>query len=326
MEKDTIVVVTNKYDATADLVIAKLNDASEKIIRLNTEDFPMKIRFVFNSEKGQMEFYLPQERVIEVSRVKSVWYRKPAPHNIDSEVNEGPIKKFAQRETESIMRAFYECFDGFWMSHPLRIRAASQKVYQLQLARRLSFSIPVTLVTNDPKRAREFCIRFKENGVIVKPLSYPIVDADTGSYSFSTALVGEEYLERLEQVRLAPTLFQVYVPKKHELRITVVGTRVFTCEIHSQVSEQTELDWRGFDANDPIPHKIGSLPKELGKKILEMVRMLDLSFGAIDMIFTPEEKYVFLELNPNGQWGWIEILTGMPISQAIADLLIKGGN
>lgn len=325
MEKDTIVVVTNRYDPHADLIITKLNETSEKVVRFNTEDFPTQICFVFDSEEERMEFLLPYDRTIDVDRVKSIWYRRPIPHEIDPEVSEEPMRELARREAESVMRAFYECFDGFWISHPLKIRAASHKLYQLRLAKKLGFSIPPTLVTNSPDETKEFCHHHKERGIIVKPLSFPIVDTDEGHYSFATSRVEDEDIENLNQVKFTPTLFQAYVPKKHELRITVVGRQVFTCEIQSQISEETRLDWRWFDINNPIPHKQGSLPEGLERKIIELVARLELSFGALDFILTPDDEYVFLEINPNGQWAWIEEMTGMPISQAIINLLVKGG-
>jgi glutathione synthase/RimK-type ligase-like ATP-grasp enzyme len=68
-------------------------------------------------------------------------------------------------------------------------------------------------------------------------------------------------------------------------------------------------------------HKPHNLPDEISKKVINLVHRLGLNFGAIDIILTPDQRYVFLEVNPNGQWGWVEDLTGLPISDAIIDLL-----
>jgi glutathione synthase/RimK-type ligase-like ATP-grasp enzyme len=119
-------------------------------------------------------------------------------------------------------------------------------------------------------------------------------------------------------------IFQQYVPKRVELRVTVVGRRVFAAEIDSQASRSTRHDWRHYD--DPnVQYRIHTLPPEMARACVRLVEALGLSFGAIDLIQTPEGKYVFLEINPNGQWGWIEDLTGLPISDAIADWLAGSG-
>ncbi|HCI05608.1 MAG: hypothetical protein UX26_C0006G0002 [Parcubacteria group bacterium GW2011_GWC1_45_9] len=324
MNEDSIVVVTNQYDPHADVVITELNRRSKNVIRLNTEDFPTKINFTFDSEVDMAEFVLPMSRVICFDSVKSIWYRRPEPCIVDPKVVDMSMRSFAQRESQAVLDSFYESFSGFWMSHPLKIRAASRKIYQLRLAKSLGLIVPPTLVTNNPERARDFYQNHKEE-VIVKVLGPPVVETEGGFYSFSTVVVEEKDLVNLDYVRFAPTLLQAYIPKKFEFRITVVGSKLFICEIHSQDSEKSRIDWRLFDPENPIPHKQGKLPWEIERKIVKMVKLLGLSFAAIDMIVTPENEHVFLEINPNGQWAWIEELTGMPIAKAIADLLVRGG-
>jgi len=206
----------------------------------------------------------------------------------------------------------------------IKIRSASRKVYQLQLAVKLGFQIPITLITNNPKKAKKFCLKYEQKKVITKPLSFPLAEEKSEYYTFSTSCIREKDLENIDQVKYTPTLFQIRVPKKYELRINVVGNKIFVCEIHSQVSEKTKLDWRLFDQKNPIPHKIGKLPREIKEKCIRLVKDMGLLFGAIDMIVTPDNNYVFLEINPTGVWGWIEELTGLPISQAIIDLLVSG--
>ncbi|HMW02377.1 MAG TPA: ATP-dependent carboxylate-amine ligase, partial [Acidobacteriota bacterium] len=127
----------------------------------------------------------------------------------------------------------------------------------------------------------------------------------------------------LKAVTHAPCLFQEYIPKKVELRITVVGRKIFAAEIHSQQSQRSKDDWRRYDiANTPyLKHR---LPEAIKIKCQQLVRELGLVFGCIDMIVTPDNRYVFLEINPNGQWGWIEELTQLPICANLAEMLIQG--
>jgi glutathione synthase/RimK-type ligase-like ATP-grasp enzyme len=108
-----------------------------------------------------------------------------------------------------------------------------------------------------------------------------------------------------------------------EIRVTVVDERVFAAEIHSQVPRPTQHDWRRYDPfSTPVhPHP---LPAAEAERCARLLRRLGLRYGAIDLVLTPEGQYVFLELNSNGQYLWVERRTRLPISEAIAELLRRG--
>ena len=115
-------------------------------------------------------------------------------------------------------------------------------------------------------------------------------------------------------------IVQAYVPKRLELRVTVVGDRVLTAAIHSQGSNRTRYDWRHYDHVHTVyePHR---LPAKIERRCRALVAELGLVFGAIDLVLTPDSRHVFLEINPNGQYLWVEEACDLPISAAMADLL-----
>jgi hypothetical protein len=120
-----------------------------------------------------------------------------------------------------------------------------------------------------------------------------------------------------------PSIFQPYVAKEFELRIVVVGKKLFACAIHSQQSVRSREDWRRYDL-EHTPHEPYTLPDDIATKLLLLMERLGLVFGSIDMIVTPSGEYIFLEVNPNGQFDWIAKLTGMPIYEHLAAMLIAG--
>jgi glutathione synthase/RimK-type ligase-like ATP-grasp enzyme len=120
-----------------------------------------------------------------------------------------------------------------------------------------------------------------------------------------------------------PGIFQPYIEKQLELRIVVVGRRLFTCAIHSQQSDRARDDWRRYDL-DNTPHEPYDLPPEIADRLLQLMERLGLVFGSIDLILTPEGEYVFLEINPNGQFDWIARLAGLPIYEHLAAMLLAG--
>jgi len=123
------------------------------------------------------------------------------------------------------------------------------------------------------------------------------------------------------QISAAPAIYQEAVPKAYEARAIVVGDRVLVCRIDSQASARTSLDWRHYDF-DRVEHRPMTAPADVELALLALCRYFGLVFGAIDLIVTPDGRWVFLELNPNGQWGWLEEQGGLPVSRAIAEELI----
>jgi glutathione synthase/RimK-type ligase-like ATP-grasp enzyme len=123
-----------------------------------------------------------------------------------------------------------------------------------------------------------------------------------------------------EEIAVSPHLFQAQIFKAADVRVTIVDERVFACRILSQTSEDTRVDFRRFRNFVPA-HLLIDLPSRLERALIALVQRLGLRYGAVDLVEDVEGSYWFLEVNPNGQWGWIEQLTGAPISSVLADAL-----
>jgi hypothetical protein len=176
-------------------------------------------------------------------------------------------------------------------------------------------------MTNDPNDFLEFYQQY--HGNLVSKLSGPAFHASLFAHTFGryTNVVTKRDVGYASSVRYCPIIFQAYVPKLFELRITVVGQKVFAAEIHSQHTNRTRHDWRRYD-HYHMSYAQHCLPDDVAQRVLDLVQQLNLGYGAIDMVFTPDGRYVFIEINPNGQYLWIEQATGLPITDAIVDLLI----
>lgn len=315
-------VVSTKLDPHVDIIANKLNERKIPFVRFNTEDFPLRVSasIFFDKDNQRQLLNFPDDRKIVGSEVGGIWYRRPAQFEFSSEFTPA-IHLFAEQESRSTIMGLWEILNCVWINHPEANRIAELKVKQLKLATEVGLEIPKTLVTNKPADAKRFFRETRGKGVIIKRLGGGIVlDGNEGSMLY-TSIVSEKNIKDVDKVRYVPTLFQEYVEKDLELRITVVGSKVFACEIHSQKSEKAKIDWRRDTLN--LLHREHKLPAETEFKVVDLVHKLGLNFGAVDMILTPDGKYVFLEINPNGQWGWIEDLTGMPISEEIINLLTK---
>jgi hypothetical protein len=261
------------------------------------------------------------DNILDLSVVRAAWYRRPGNFSIDTAIGSEEAT-WLREQWRDLVQAIWMCSDSYWVSDPHSIRSANLKLRQLQLARHLGFHVPDYCVTNDPSQARAF-VAAQPNGVIVKALGNPAI--------FGTGRVGMIYThrltpddhERLDDVRHEPTFLQAFVRKRCDVRVTVFGETVFAVAIDSMSTPQGVIDFRRADIMD-LPHHTITLPPSVEAACVALVRQLHLQYGAIDLLLTPAGDYVFLEINPNGQWYWIEMVTGLPMTKALCDLLERG--
>lgn len=278
---------------------------------INVESTPSASRTVISWE----------EQEIDLAEVGSVWYRRPGNLNLPEELTPKEAE-WLKGEAAALINGIYANTDALWVSEPHLLRRADLKLLQLRLARELGFRTPEYLVTNDPDKARSF-IDAHPAGVIIKGLWKPMILTEERAGMIYTHLVTPEDLEQLDSVRYGPTFFQALVPKSRDIRVTVIGDEIFPAGIDSMLVKEARIDFRAAEMMD-LPHEPVTLPAPVAEACLAIVKRLGLNFGAIDLLETPDGDYVFLENNPNGQWYWVEMMTGQPMARAMADLLERG--
>lgn len=181
----------------------------------------------------------------------------------------------------------------------------------------LGFKIPNSIITNSYDKATKF---FKENNekCIIKPIKSGLIEDTTESKVVFTNVL-KSIPENPEKISSNPNYFQSHIIKKGDIRAIVVGKKIFATFIHSQDYLKTKTDWRKGEMN--LKHTKINLPNDINDKCIALLQKLKLRYGAIDFILDENDNYVFLEINPNGQWAWIEKQTGYNITQEIVKLL-----
>ncbi|MGY2051391.1 MvdC/MvdD family ATP grasp protein [Methylobacterium sp. JK268] len=260
-------------------------------------------------------------RAHDLSAVTGVWNRRPGEPRAGPAVTDPTHRAFVESVGERFLAGLWDTLDCRWLpATPAVDRRARNKILQLALAARLGFRLPDTLVTNHPEDVLSF-IGTHGDGLVSKSLAPFELSLDGEDHVVSyTRPVSRRDAFAVRSVRHAPVIFQGYVRKRVELRVTLVGTHVFAVEIGSQAHRATRHDWRHV-SDETVRYSPHALPEPVAERCLRLMRELGLSYGAVDLILTPEGEYVFLEINPNGQWGWIEDLTGLPIAEAVIDHL-----
>ena len=319
--KKTVLVLTQQLDFHADLVIHELNRRGVNLVRFDTSDFPQRSTLIARSRSGSWDGAITlQDRSIHFDQLSSIWYRRPTPFELDPTLTPAG-QQFASAEARMAIGGLLRSIDCLWVNHPEKMVTADYKPFQLKVAGDCGLEIPASLITNDPDAVIGF-FEHCHGQMIYKTLSGGMIVSESGDVVsiYTSRVTLDDLLNESQHVRHTACLFQELVPKKLELRITVIGNHVFPAEIYFQHAEQAAVDWRA--AYQDLRYEIHQLPEDIHKKCLTLVQKLGLSFAAIDMIVTPDGRYVFLELNSNGQWGWIQNATGLPICETLVDMLV----
>lgn len=190
---------------------------------------------------------------------------------------------------------------------PIAELTADNKLVQLATAKASGFRVPPTLVSSNAAEVRRFSNE-NDGNLIVKSVR------GTGAFSIPTRRVRASDLDDGAGIAACPAIWQVCVPGNVHLRIHVFGPRVLTAKILAR-----ELDWR---PNLSVPITPFELDPAIGERCVSLVRELGLAMGIIDAKLGADGDLCFLEINPQGQFLFIEALTGLALTDAAAELLV----
>lgn len=321
-----VLILTSKDDVTVDFIVKELKDREIAYYRLNTEDMPDKISIDFNINNNDYRIIDNIKNVsISFLDVCSVYYRRPVLNSFSyMESINTQEKNFLKNEMAYVLEGIYKILkDKYWLNNVYDIRQAENKIHQLQIAKEIGFKIPLSLISNQSKSINSFR-NYCDNNCIIKPIKSGNMEDSIAPKVIFTTKIHSEQFEDSDRIESFPIFIQNNIHKKYDLRCTVIGDEVYTAQIHSQIIKDSEIDWRR--SQDILEHQKHELPYEIKRKCLELNKRLNLNFSAIDLILDQDENYIFLEINPNGQWAWIEKRLEFPLSKRIVDLLIEGGN
>ncbi|MBW4614194.1 MAG: MvdD family ATP-grasp ribosomal peptide maturase [Desmonostoc vinosum HA7617-LM4] len=320
----TVLIITHSEDNESIALVAQaIAEQGGKAFRFDTDRFPTEVQLdVYYGKNSERLILVDGEQKLDLNEVSSVWYRRIAigakiPQTMDKQ-----MRQASMQESRVTIQGMITSIRGFHLDSLPSIRLAENKQLQLQVAREIGLDTPLTLTTNNPVAVKQFAQEC-EHGIVTKMLSsFAIYDKQGQEQVVFTNPVTPEDLNNLDGLRYCPMTFQEKVPKALELRTTIVGKRIFTAAVDSQALQKAHHDWRRqgialLDAWKPY-----QLPQDVEEKLLKLMAHFGLNYGAIDIIVTPDDRYIFLEVNPVGEFFWLERCPGLPIAGAIAELLL----
>ena len=184
--------------------------------------------------------------------------------------------------------------------HPIWGSKPYNKISQLEIARRVGFRIPDTMIFIGKKAAQEFLSQHVD--VVVKAIYtprvlHPTVPDETDA--LVTTIVGQSMVDDAKdgEFRVCPVKFQKCILAAEELRVIAIGETFFAYRVVDPDCVQPMVDRRVMR---PSYSRV-ELPEQIGEKLKAYMRASNLEYGAFDLLLDNGDT-VFLECNPEGQW------------------------
>lgn len=320
----TVLVFAQEADAPVDAVVRRLAELDVPVFRADTSWFPRQLVLGARHESGRWHGNLTDAvsgRTVALEGITAIWYRDPKAFALDPGMNPEE-RRFAHGEARLGFGGVLNALPVLWMNHPNRAADAMYKPTQLAVAAQSGLTVPRTLVTNNPDQIRAFAAE-SEHGVIHKTFgANTVTEAGQLQVAFTHRLSDAD-LADLRGADLTAQQVQDWVPKAHELRVIAVGEHLFPVAIHA-ASAAGQVDWRSD--YESLSYEVAALPAAVEDGLRAYLRRFGLTYAAFDLVVRPDGEHVFLESNSGGQYGWLEAQTGVPITEAIATTLAKGGS
>lgn len=308
-----IVIVTVRNDLHSLVVRQRVRELGFRnchIVECDQIGQGANINYSFGSVCGNDWVISSEGLKISVSQADVVWLRRPrANQKLKQPLVNSDDYKLLNNDCRGAFSGYLSThFRGKWISDPIATVQASDKIYQQEVARACGFRVPNTIVTQCPEEVRRFFDRCDGNVIVKTIVGTDQAHLETRKLSHPTAYADEAY-------RLAPTLYQECIEGTQHLRLLSFGEHSLCGLIQTQ-----QLDWR-MHLDDSIT--AWDVPEDIGQRVRRVLEHLGLAMGVVDIKITPDGELVWLEVNPQGQFVFMEPVTGIPFTDAFSRYLIE---
>jgi len=305
-----VLFVTNKDDLAIDFLIYKFKDKGIEYMRLNSEDI-VNVSAYYDLQATNLKY---GDDLYNLNNLKSVYFRR-APTIFPNSIEYNDTT-FINRERKDFLEGLYCSLDVKWINPLFSTYKAERKIYQLTTAKRVGFSVPPTVVSNNPSEVMSFI--GEQGECIIKPICHGLQVTREGAFSIYTSETKNIKILDKNLLFECPAFIQKRINNYRDIRATVVGKEIFAVEI--ETDEEIKTDWRKPGLKKK--YTIHNLPDCIKELMFKLHDELDLIYSAFDFILTPDGEYFFLETNPAGEWVWLERELNLSISNAIINELL----
>jgi glutathione synthase/RimK-type ligase-like ATP-grasp enzyme len=324
MKQPSVLIITHSQDNECIEQVTRFVAAlGANVVRLNVDLYPTACSLTSIFSEGKWQTFLCQDnQQISLDDIVSVWYRRG--YNLAkglSDVLEKEYRSAAVGEARQTVLGMIEGLDCFHIARPSQYRRMDSKEEQLKIAVACGLDVPATCISNDPAMVRAFIAKTGWPIVAKMQSSFAIYRGNEENVVFTNEL-NESHLAGLDSVRYCPMVFQQKIEKQLELRVTIVGQKLFAFSIDSQKEKNAATDWRKEGKKLLSEWQLYQLPEAIEQSLLQLMDHFGLNYGAADLLLDPDGKYYFLEVNAAGEYFWLDRLCDNAISKAIAEMLV----
>lgn len=317
-----LLILSEEKDLTTNEVIDWLYFYNINFIRINKEDnIVIKEIKIINGVVERINIFIKNRNIeLDLAIIKAYWYRRGNfPLNFEvPQINHKyfllEIENYLSFEKYKILDLIHEYLKDI-KGIGCIYDDARNKLIHLQIAAKFGIKVPDTIITTDKSSIQEF--QYGKVGIITKAVG-------EGMSFFSSEFKVLEYTSLINEPNnlpeaFFPSLIQEKIEKKYDLRIFYLDRKFYSSAIISQNDSQTTTDFRRYNmekSNRVIPFK---LPDYIEKQLDEMMNQLNYLSDSIDMVYTKEKEFVFLEINPVGQFAQVSEPCNYYLEKKVAD-------
>lgn len=313
--RPSILILASRYDLSCDYVVAQLRKYDCTYLRINSEDLS-SLDVNLEPISGKLAIHTHGNNFLLDSKLKAVYYRRPVFLREYDTSSRDHVEQFQRHHWAVFSRSLMVFEKSTWINHPTATYYAEHKAIQLYHASKVGLDTPRTIIGNSLSHIDS--VSRDKSKIVIKGLDTVLTrqgNLETFGY---TKVVDIKSLYD-EDLKTAPTTFQELLAPKIDLRVTVVGSNVFTASILLNNSP-IYGDWREY--KEKVSFTPYDLPIEIQNKCTALTKNLGLVYAAIDLAVV-NEKFYFLEINPTGEWAWLTKTAKLPIDITIAETLIN---
>jgi hypothetical protein len=321
-----VVVVSRAQDLHADAILWGLRTAGHEAVLWQPHLFPADAALSMRFAQDEAVRHGIEPGGSDWAGAKTVWNRRSFPPRLPADLDPRD-REFAEAESVQHLAGFLSTAwpDALWVNPPATVAFDTNKPLQLRLAQQTGFRIPATLFSNSPSEISAF-FDAHDGNVVYKSYrleSWSGEPEQPGRFINHTAAVSREDLADVRMLARCPGIFQERLTPAYELRVTVMGDQFFCVRIDVSDDARQVPDWRSDTLGMRL--SIHAMSESLRELCQAYMARAGIVFGCFDFIVTPSGQTYFLEVNPMGQFLWIELnLPELPMLDAMCAFLVSG--
>ncbi len=328
-----VLILSIQHDISTSLVMDWLELHGIPVLRINGDEN----KWIFKHVTQAGVFFENKEtgEVVNISKCSACWWRRSGIRkedyypldlkNQDYKVgkNIGINDYIPQIISSEIMGLHEYVLNRLKNDIPIQLGSPNMdlnRLVVLDMAKEIGLNIPDFEVITSSNQL--YMAQRSMGGVVTKAIVNGVYDVIGNERFYTyTELIPDNFVNQDEDIPFAPSLISKLIHKKFEIRSFFLDGNFYSMAIFSQGSEATKIDYRIAPPSVEVPYQ---LPKDIEMKLAKLYRKLELNTGSADLIVNEEGEYVFLEINPVGQFGMTSVPCNYNLEEKIAKYLIYG--